>query len=639
MDANTRKLERIFDSTITYQVPLFQRPYVWTQEPNWEPLWEDIQALLDKHLRGGKVHPHFLGAVVLEQLANPTGSIESRQVIDGQQRFTTLQLFLMAARDHANAHGNPKYAERFTDLVANRRNRIDHDDEVYKVWPTNSNRAAFKAVHAAGSPDALDKIISTEPALKDSTNNVIDGYRYFHYQLTDWLNGELDDDLDEEVLKSKTLDDRFDSLWHVVKDCLQLVVIDLDKDDETQVIFETLNARGEDLLPADLIKNFLFRRADAASGGKDVEKLYADYWQRFETNWWREEVKQGRITRPRVDVFINHYLAMMTRDEVKSSHLFNAFKDFAEQSESATGSLLKTPQTPDEHLAQLARYADVFKTFYEPGKHERLATFLRRLEAIDTTTVYPFLLYAHAELVPKHTDEFDRILELIESYLMRRMICAMTTKNYNRYFMDLMRALDKKGAVTAANVVEYMAKSTADSTLFPDDSAFETATFGMPLYNRLAQYKVRSILEALDAYSPNAKSEPLPLPPGLTIEHVMPQSWQTHWALSDEDKVDPVTEQQAVARRNRLVNSLGNLTLITGSLNPSLSNSDWGTKRPELLKFSKLNLTRYFHGSDAEDWDEEAIEKRTRHLYLQMGKIWPALPVVVPSDNSLVANN
>ena len=152
---NTRKLERIFDSTITYQVPLFQRPYVWSQEDNWEPLWEDIQALLNKHLRGGKVHPHFLGAVVLEQLANSTGSIESRQVIDGQQRFTTLQLFLMAARDHANAHGKTKYSERFTDLVANRRNRIDHDDEVYKVWPTNSNRAAFKAVHAAGSPEAL----------------------------------------------------------------------------------------------------------------------------------------------------------------------------------------------------------------------------------------------------------------------------------------------------------------------------------------------------------------------------------------------------------------------------------------------------------------------------------------------------
>ncbi len=160
MEANTRKLEKIFDQTITYQVPLFQRPYVWTREKNWEPLWEDIQALLDKKLNGRKTHPHFLGAVVLEQVAHSTGSIESRQVIDGQQRFTTLQLFLMAARDHAKAHGNTKYIERFSDLVANSRNKIDHDNEVFKVWPTNSNREAFKAVHEAGSPAAVDMQIT-----------------------------------------------------------------------------------------------------------------------------------------------------------------------------------------------------------------------------------------------------------------------------------------------------------------------------------------------------------------------------------------------------------------------------------------------------------------------------------------------
>ncbi|CAG9172536.1 hypothetical protein LMG23992_02261 [Cupriavidus laharis] len=631
MEANTRKLERIFDQTITYQVPLFQRPYVWTQEANWEPLWEDIQSLLDKHLRGGKVHPHFLGAVVLEQLANSTGSIESRQVIDGQQRFTTLQLFLMAARDLATVHGNAKYIERFTDLVANRRSKIDNDDEAFKVWPTNSNRAAFRLVHEAGSPANVDKAIKLRAELVDGSNNIIGGYRFFHSQLSNWLDGKLDDDEDADVLSGKAIGDRFDSLWHVVKDCLQVVVIDLDKNDETQVIFETLNARGEDLLPADLIKNFLFRRA--ASDGENVEKLYGDHWQWFETAWWRSEVKQGRITRPRIDVFINHYLAMMTRDEVKASHLFNAFKAFAEQSASNVGSLLNVPKTAAEHIAQLSRYAKVFKTFYEPEKHKRLSTFLRRLEAVDTTTVFPFLLYAHAELVPGRIEEFDKILVLIESYLMRRMVCNLTGKNYNRYFVDLIRALDRKGALTADAVAEHMGKSLADSTRYPDDKSFEAAITDLPLYGRLAQYKVRAVLEALDEIAHTSKSEVQPLPSGLTIEHVMPQTWQTHWPLADKHKIDsetakndPIKEQQAVQRRGRLINTLGNLTLITGSLNPALSNSAWTTKRPELLKFSKLNLTQYFHEKDAEDWDEEAIEKRTTYLYEQLAQIWPALP-------------
>jgi len=633
MEANTRKLERIFDQTITYQVPLFQRPYVWKHEENWVPLWEDIQTLLDKRLRGAEVHPHFLGAVVLEQLPNPTGSIESRQVIDGQQRFTTLQLFLMAARDLATRHNTGKYIERFTDLVANRRSKIDHDDEVFKVWPTNSNRAAFRLVHEAGSLEKVDHALKRHPELDGRSNNIIGAYRYFYGELSSWFAAELDDDADEDLLSKKSAEDRFDALWHVVKECLQLVVIDLDEDDETQVIFETLNARGEDLLPADLIKNFLFRRA--ASTGENVEKLYEDHWREFETAWWREDVKQGRIIRPRVDVFISHYLTMMTREEVKASHLFNAFKAFVMQSESGRikGSMLAVPRMSSEHIAQLSRYAAVFKAFYASGHHARLEIFLRRLDALDTTTVFPFLLYAHAELVPHAIAEFDKILVLLESYLMRRMICNLTGKHYNRYFVDLIRTVDRNGVLSAAAVGEHMAKSHADSIRYPDDQSLSAAIADLPLYGRLAQMKVRAILEALDGYAHTSKSEAQPLPSGLTIEHVMPQAWAAHWPLDKTDTSnpdtgapDPIKEQKAQQRRDRLVNTLGNLTLITGSLNPSLSNSAWREKRPELIKFSKLNLTQYFHETEAEHWNEAAIERRTARLTAQLTRIWPALP-------------
>jgi Protein of unknown function DUF262 len=165
--------------------------YVWNREKNWEPLWDDIQSLLDKHLRGAHIHPHFLGAVVLEQLPNSAGSIETRQVIDGQQRFTTLQLFLMAARDHATAHGNTKYIERFSDLVANKRSKIDHDDEVFKVWPTNSDRAAFRLVHDAGSPEVVMKATKNASGVSNN-HNIVQAYGYFHGQLAAWLSGERD---------------------------------------------------------------------------------------------------------------------------------------------------------------------------------------------------------------------------------------------------------------------------------------------------------------------------------------------------------------------------------------------------------------------------------------------------------------
>lgn len=628
MEANTRHLERIFDQTIQYQVPLFQRPYVWTREANLEPLWEDIQSLLEKHLRSARLHPHFLGAIVLEQLANPTGAIESRQVIDGQQRFTTLQLFLIAVRDHAVTHGNEKYVERFGDMVGNRRNRIDHDIEAFKVWPTNSDRPAFRAVHQAGSPNGLDAIVKKNPDIQSS--NIVAAYRYFHQQLSQWLSGALDDAEDANALKSRVADDRFDTLWQVVKSYLQLVVIDLDDGDETQVIFETLNARGEELLPADLIKNLLFRRA--AADKADVEQLYESNWQRLEKPFWREEVVQGRLRRPRIDVFINHYLTLMTRDEVKASHLFNAFKNFALHAQRPEGSRIPIPTTPTEHITQLAHYSDVFARFGNAGGHHRLAAFLRRLEAVDTTTVYPFLLHAYAELMPDREEDFDGILVVLESFLMRRLICGLTPKNYNRLFVELIKHVERAETVSPKSVNAFLSRGTGDSVRFPDDREFTTAASNMPLYGRLAQYKIRPILEALDELSYHRKSEIQTLPSGLEIEHVMPKSWAAHWKLPPEVQTDPIEFERASARRDILLNTVGNLTLINGTLNAAQSNSPWAVKRPELLKFSKLNLNQYFHGPDADTWDDAAIKRRTDYLVSQLRTIWPQGIVSLSSE-------
>lgn len=80
-----------------------------------------------------------------------------------------------------------------------------------------------------------------------------------------------------------------------------------------------------------------------------------------------------------------------------------------------------------------------------------------------------------------------------------------------------------------------------------------------------------------------------------------------------------------IGQRHRMVNTLGNLTLITGSLNPSLSNGSWGTKRPELIKFSKLNLNQYFHSKEADVWAEDAIYLRSRKLFEDARALWPAI--------------
>ncbi|MBO9774163.1 DUF262 domain-containing protein, partial [Xanthomonas axonopodis pv. begoniae] len=292
-------------------------------------------------------------------------------------------------------------------------------------------------------------------------------------------------------------------IWLVVQDGLQLVVINLTAGDETQVIFETLNARGTELLPADLIKNYLFRKAARVEGAteKHVENLYAKHWERFDSKFWREPVQQGRIYRPRIDLFINHYLSMMTRDEVKSTHLFNAYKNFVDHAEADPEASIPAPTTPAAHIQQLAQFGDIFQAFYEPKDHDALALFLRRLDAVDTATVYPFLLYTYASLMPDNRDEFDKILGVLESFLMRRLITNYTTKNYNRLFVDLIKAVEKAGGVSAATVAEQLGKGTGESTKFPTDDELLVAIFEQELYGRLAQKKVRAVLEALDAFS------------------------------------------------------------------------------------------------------------------------------------------
>lgn len=620
MEANARNLEKIFESAVQYQCPLFQRPYVWTEEKGWQELWEDIEDLLYKQLTRGSVHPHFMGAAVLEQLSNSTGTIETRQVIDGQQRFTTLQVIMIVCRDLATHLGSDRYRDSFNDLVSNRPNRIDRDEQLFKLWPTNADRPAYTAVHGCGSVAELDKRVAQDPALAGS--NIVGAYRYFSQQLAEWIKSEFLDDEGQLLHRQPDATDRMEALWHVLRSSLQLVVIDLNRGDEAQVIFETMNALGEPLLPGDLIKNYLFRLAMAQNA--DVDKLYPQYWLAFDAKDWRAETKQGRIKRPLIDVFLNYYLALMTQDDVKSTHLFSAFKAFAKDNERRSYSLIDNPQTAAEHMATLARYGKIFRTFYQPTNHPRLATFLDRLEAVDTTTVYPFLLLAYDALMPAQQAEFDKLLVVLESFLIRRMVCKLTTKNYNRLFIDLIKHVAKAGAITAQNVAAWLARSSADSQRFPNNDEFGKSILVRPLYDELPQYKVRAVLEAIDGHLQHAKSETLSLPPGLTIEHVMPQAWITHWPLPEDVQGDPAKMQEARVRRYQLVDTLGNLTLITHSLNPSLSNGAWKTKRPELLKFSKLNLTRYFYDdANAESWDEKAILARGASLAQAMIAIWP----------------
>ncbi|MCX5340871.1 DUF262 domain-containing protein [Streptomyces atratus] len=144
--ADTVDLRRIFGKDVRYTVPLFQRPYVWTMGENWAALWEDIRRTVEQFERaqesGETVPPHFLGAVVFDQTPYLSSNLETRQIIDGQQRLTTLQLFLYAARLSATALNHKKSVRLLSKFLENDKDLFDADscpDHLYKVWPTNAD--------------------------------------------------------------------------------------------------------------------------------------------------------------------------------------------------------------------------------------------------------------------------------------------------------------------------------------------------------------------------------------------------------------------------------------------------------------------------------------------------------------------
>ena len=295
MNANAVALLAIFEKKIRLEVPLFQRQYVWNQEEHWEPLWEDIARKFIEHLDGRQDAPvHFLGAMVLDQKQTPITHVEKRQVIDGQQRLTTFQIFLTVLRDFCREHDCEDLAKECESFTLNRRMMVEPDVDKFKVWPTQLDRVQFSDVIIAGSRKALEE---RHPRVRrkwarrpDPRPRMVEAYIFFYDQLSEFILGK---ESEKPLAADVPIATRLEECFQALKNSLQVVAIDLDQEDDAQVIFETLNARGAPLLPADLLRNYIFLRA--ARAGKSQEALYDKYWKRFDDDFWRVEVKQGRL--------------------------------------------------------------------------------------------------------------------------------------------------------------------------------------------------------------------------------------------------------------------------------------------------------------------------------------------------------
>jgi uncharacterized protein with ParB-like and HNH nuclease domain len=619
MNVHKSSLLAIFDAKQRIEVPLFQRQYVWSEEQHWLPLWEDIERKFTEALEGRKDAPnHFLGAMVLDQMQTPTGHVVVRQVIDGQQRLTSLQIFLSAYRDFCKTQGCDALAAECDKFLFNTGIMSDPNVDKFKVWPTQLDRPQFSDVVSAGSRDDLLKRypLRRKPYARkyDPRPRMIEAYLFFFDQLKEFFLGE---NAETPLAADYPISARVDECFQTLRNALMVVVIDLEKDDDPQVIFETLNARGEPLLPADLLRNYIFFRANRA--GLNIEEVYKKYWISFDDEFWRKEVKQGRLNRPRSDLFMQHFLASRQGQDIPIKHLFVEYKHWIES---------KKP-FPDvvTELATLARQGEQFRRILAPIKSDMVFGLCSFLEAYDIRTVYPLLLAVmDAGLDEVEWDEISRVLE---SYLLRRAVCNLGTKNYNRIFLSLTKNLQKDGC-SAKLLRELLLAQTGESSVWPDDPAFREAWLHKPLYGPLNSPKLVHVFVRLNQTFMSSKSEEVTFSEPPTIEHIMPQNWIPNWPLPDGSKglddfeLFDVPENEpganATRKRERALQTLGNLTILSTALNTAQSNLAWHLKCPEMMKHSLLPINQTLWGTTV--WDEEAILKRGEELFERALEIW-----------------
>ncbi|MFT2816822.1 DUF262 domain-containing protein [Leifsonia sp. A12D58] len=577
-------------------VPLFQRPYVWDEEDQWAPLWQDIRRMAELRVREPNgVVSHFLGAVVLQAHEIQQGHIPVSNIIDGQQRLTTLQILMDATAAVLDELGLEALAGQLVVLTHNQANFVPDGESLLKVRHTNRDLAAFAEVMNAEPP-------VNHSTLHHSGSLIVRAHKFFASSITEWLGDPTTDGHAE----------RADALVVVLTRCLQLVVINLGASENSQEIFETLNARGTPLTAADLIKNFVFQRL--AIDGVDTKLAYARDWP-FDTKFWETEISVGRYFVSRSSLFLNQWLISRTGDEIGPQSTFTRFKSYVEQD---------SKQRMSELLPVVKQQADQYEawTIAAADKDRQLTPVemaIYRMQANSIEVLKPLLIWLSSPKRAIPEAQINEVVAVAESWVVRRQLLRLTGSDLGRIVADIIRTHRDAPAMELPNRVRsHLTRLNVSSTYWPGDDEIRTALATEAVYIRFKRGRLRMMLEAVENRFRMQTDQPQVPRRGFPIEHVLPQKWEANW---------PVDGLEAEQARATHVHRLGNLTLLTGPLNSKVSNGPWTAKREAFKEHDTLLLTsRLLRKVDGGDWDEDSIDARTEALVDELLQIWPAPP-------------
>jgi hypothetical protein len=627
MDADDYKVEAVLKEDRRFIVPLYQRKYQWA-EHRLLPFWEDVQAKAAEVLSGQSKFEHYMGALIIApvDIGSQISKTPVVQVVDGQQRLTTFQLFLAALREVARRHDLVDFINHVDGYLFNNTKSKDTDALTkFKLTPTPSDRELFHDLMEMDNGAVVKKyrlLFWGSSVPKNTPFPAFRAYILFNKWIEEFaLNGPSDEappDNEGDELAShdgetdgKTIAERLEALLNAVLERLKLVVISLGENDDAQVIFETLNSKGEPLLAMDLVRNNIFHRAEKQDAM--VEELYRKLWDPLDDVWWRQAAPNARPTRPRIDHFLAHTLAAETGAKISMRELYAEYRAFAVPKGKPRF------QDVEDELKLLGHYAPIYETLEgRKSTDADLTWFGRKMASWQTTTVYPVALQLAADGVGQTTRK--TILKLLYSYMVRRALCGLTTKNLNNIFQNMASRFRQEGTTVATFKAFFEGRDGA-SIRFPSDEELHTRILTENAYAISPQPRLVDILWELEEGSRSNFAERAAKPIGLWVEHVLPQNWTEEWSFSGMDYAAPYSGLPQAQSRHSLINTLGNLTLTTSSLNISAGNKSFREKKSKFAEHTSLFLNKWF--ANQTQWTEDEIKQRGEHLAMLARTIWP----------------
>jgi hypothetical protein len=603
-------------------VPVYQRHYEWDTGADqqisnfWDDLMDKAEEAMDPERT---LYPHYFGAVICsEPKASRFGVTPQRFLIDGQQRITTFNVLLCAVRETARSKAltgmeTAMKSYLFNDLSDS---MDDPERERFKLWPSSYDRGLFRQIVSMPLDD-VKKARATDfykngGLIKGQAPKLLVAYIDLLTRIATFLDEKEEVGIGAEAALSSLLEGFLGGF--------QVVLIELNDHDDAQEIFASLNGLAKPLAPFDLIRNDVFLRSKKSN--EDAEALFEGKWKTFESPFWTTEVKQGRMKRARADHLVAHSVVAETGREVSVAKVASEYQRYARDA--------KFGSVADE-LDSLLKHAATYRALEEKPEDSIVTPIAKLLEVWDMAVFHPWVLWVNTYVGEQ--EQKTEIFDLLESYIVRREICRLTPKNYNKVVTTWIRSARAADDVLAA-FKNSLESGEGEISRFPRDSEVLDAFSSAPAYEAINSKKLRYILAKLEYAMRTKKDEIILMNADLTIEHIMPQSWHQNWPLPNGEssptsklfeviyRQDVSEETKTLAReRASKMHVFGNLTLLNTNANVTLRNSGWGAKQ-SLFGDSLLALNRKVGTSSA--WNEVEIEKRSKELGKFALEVWAA---------------